>query len=144
MTDSVWAILFSRIEICFNSCARALHTKIRFAMQMLGIWSDPRNHGCQYSLEGVQLYGEAVVWLVATNNKQDKLGQRQSQPPFSSPFWVQKDFEWKFWYIYLRKFQLLTKRVRGRIETFSMSESIFFLRAAQIKRYEGRDKWCWL
>ena len=28
---------------------------------------------------------------------------------------------WKFWEIYVWKFQLLTKRVRGRIATFSMS-----------------------
>ena len=28
-------------------------------------------------------------------NKEDKLGQRQSQTPFSSAFWVQKDFDYK-------------------------------------------------
>ena len=31
--------------------------------------------------------------------REDKLGQRQSQTPFSSAFWVKKDFEPKrFWF----------------------------------------------
>ena len=46
----------------------------------------------QLHVDNFKLYHYYPGWVGGDKNNRDKLGQRQSQTPFSSASWVQKDF----------------------------------------------------